>query len=247
MSTDLRLVSVSVGAAVFVAMLCVGTQAALHLDVDCVALHACRYFGKCTAQADGRCAAATNDDCLQSTVCVERGFCLAQGGGCHMPAAVASDCFVPHGALFFEPCAEGGLCDLVEGTCRRGALRDAECQTSWWSESGPSECATSGACRAIDGVCRANGASDCKQAEICQVHGRCDFVEGECVANSDADCQRSKGCVNEGRCWAKAGVCFGTLDDCLKIRACFDEDLACQVAEGDLIGRCEWPGDSFEF
>jgi len=214
-------------------------------DVSCAELAGCYYFGKCSTLPDGRCAAA-GDDCLQSVVCWQSGFCGVRDGGCNIPATVESDCFVPRGAHLYEPCADGGLCELVDGTCRRRASRDSDCQTPTWGVV-QGECESYGSCEAVDGLCRATRASHCEKATICRREGHCGLVDGACVATSDEACKASEMCAVDGRCRAYRGVCVATLEDCLRLSECAADDLDCRIAGGYLLGACAWPSGAFEF
>jgi len=215
-------------------------------DVECVDLPACRAFGWCS-EMGAVCAARTDDDCLSSEACASSGSCRAFRGVCVPAATSSSDCHVPRGAAYVNPCADLGLCDAVDGVCFAMAQGDADCRSNVMGLPDWSPCSAYGGCEAQGGVCVAGSDAQCRTADICAEEGRCAVVGGWCRAASTEGCAASEACVERGECHPIRGSCLASLESCLRLSACFESDVNCQVDGGGRFGHCYWPGDPFTF
>ena len=135
---------------------------------DCAPIEACRLDGKCTPR-DGRCQVGSDRDCRESVACGEQGWCTA-----HL--------------------------DLRPPTCGFGS--DADCEKT-------NDCHLRGLCSHRAGRCVTAKRADCLQARYCQDDGLCSFdaERGLCHAKSDSDCEGSRACERDGRCFAVDDVC----------------------------------------
>ena len=87
----------------------------------------CARLGKCTADKNGVCVIASNDDCKSADPCKLHGKCSADKGAC--VAASDADC---KGS---EDCAKLGTCSAYQGMCTDLAKSvHAECAKSCESE-----------------------------------------------------------------------------------------------------------------
>lgn len=204
----------------------------------CDELSVCLDFGNCSLTRDGRCASLTDDDCLVSRVCLEYGFCTATPNGCLPSATDVGDCDVPRGALLHSPCADDGRCGVLDGVCVDDSAHAADCESS---------CRREGACTLEGGRCVATEPAHCSGSEICRELGHCTLLGHVCAASRDADCAASELCTESGACRAIGGFCMARLDDCLRLPACFADDLGCTLDGVGKYGRCTWRFMEFEF
>src|SRR5688572_9786639 len=136
--------------------------------VDCVRL------GKCTADKNGVCVIASNDDCKASELCKLSGKCSADKGAC--VAATDADC------KSSQDCTKLGLCNAYQGICTDPAKSiHAECAKT---------CETEGLCATVDGKCSALSRLHCagtvdekpERESPCAKEGLCTAQNGRCAA-----------------------------------------------------------------
>ncbi len=187
----------------------------------------CSLEGSCTLR-DGECVAGTDEDCLQSVICAEGGFCTARAGRCWRTAASHAECASPPHPGHAETCATFGLCSVVEGLCQ--ATSDAQCEASLW-------CGRGGACSARGGRCVATDERRCRESDYCERYAQCSLSGDMCHAISDADCRvHSNQCVAYGRCVLTGDGCMATRPrHCQSSTGCA-EDGFCSLEDGRCVG-----------
>jgi len=161
----------------------------------CSASAECIMTGRCSRNAEGRCAATKDSDCAASMLCKQMQQCSAKGGACVASAAACKQSPL---------CNVAGLCNEHDGRC---SVTDDLCRSR-------KACREKGRCSARGAQCGPGTHHDCWQSEPCIAKGLCTLVGDRCAAVLDSDCRQSWGCkgggpqdASGGRCSAKFGNC----------------------------------------
>ncbi len=206
-----------------------------HSQEECLQSSQCIEEGHCS-WVDGLCWAAQDEDCAHSLGCRD-GNCSAV----HNVCVVAKDADCQKGSM----CRAYGMCSAKDGGCV--VATDADCAQT------PS-CRESGTCSAREGRCIAARDEDCAHASVCEESGECTAGEERCK-KSDERCRSEPNCNATGRCKADGiGLCeVGSEDDCRQsqycasIRSCalkagdceFDDSKTCAESDACRVhGRC---------
>lgn len=195
-----------------------------------------------------------DETCEESTVCSEKGLCVADMQFIRREADEVDDEQLAE--LFRQPygqpageedcratdesCGDAEVCTL-DGRCTH---RDGECVAADPDDCRGSEiCDELGQCDAVDGRCRATEQRPCESTDACRIHGRCQMdAEGRCRLTAK-DCRESRGCSQKGRCsapetdgeWDRHARCFAaTHQDCADSDLC-DREGRCHL---DSEGEC---------
>lgn len=182
-----------------------GQQNCIPSPAGCRRSQICKKFGYCSWVKNltisyGRCGAATNADCQQSTDCDLKGLCSVQDGGCITKAD--ADC--QRGKI----CSYNGLCSAKNGKCVATSTRD--CRRAKF-------CKEQGYCSLKDGICRRLSDKDCQGSKNCKLYGNCHLSDREvrhdnpitgltyynkiCIARDDADCRQAVVCRTQKKCY----------------------------------------------
>ena len=157
-------------------LLALSSLAACEQGDKCKAKPDCAKLGKCTADPNGICVIASNDDCKGAELCKLHGKCSAQKNAC--VAATDADC------KGTDDCAKLGMCSAYQGLCTDLAKSvHAECSKT---------CETEGLCVTAFGKCAALSRLHCagtvdekpEKESPCAKNGLCTAKDGACAAGS---------------------------------------------------------------
>ena len=217
-------------------------------SIPCSKPHLCQTKGLCTEhqiEQKSYCIATSEDSCLQSRFCKQKGACQLKDQKC-VPSQ--------QGCEKSQVCRDFGLCSLYNQRCQVRSER--ECQASTICKENQACYYTSQGCKTLEdlhapcregclknrqGQCRCSTEPKTRRRKTyplnkphnkctleCRNEGRCSLQGQHCKATEKLMCQLSEECLLYGKCTLEQGICIRSASGC-------KTSLLCK-----LFGRCAY-------
>lgn len=199
----------------------------------------CQSEGACGFDSVNQtCVVKNARDCVQSTLCLQQGFCSVVQGKCGIQED--SDCRKS------KRCSDFGECHAQEVTLAGKATGEKIC-VALSQQDCDQNCkdAKEGCIFVLSRQSCLSGKAHCKDTEQCRTTGQCTWSKDEkkCIVASDDDCENSLACKDAKRCKAYGGQCIGGAPDPCSERAdCFQKGL-CASKDSNNLGKTCVPFD----